>query len=221
MPASLQYALDFLRDLRANNNREWFNKNRARYDKARAAYEDFVQAVIDRFGVVDDFVNLSAEQTMYRIHRDIRFSPDKTPYKTEMGALLGKEGRKSMGRSYYIHLQPDDNSFLATGLYMPSPAELEKVRRAIAEDSRPLRSILNAKDFKRYFGEMQGEQVKTAPKGYSKDDPDIDLLRYKQFMAVHPLTDQQMLADDLVDDVIERFKAMKPFADYLYGILDG
>jgi uncharacterized protein (TIGR02453 family) len=221
MPASLQYALDFLRDLRANNNREWFNKNRARYDKARAAYEDFVQAVIDRFDVVDDFGNLSAEQTMYRIHRDIRFSPDKTPYKTEMGALLGKEGRKSMGRSYYIHLQPDDNSFLATGLYMPSPAELEKVRRAIAEDSRPLRSILNAKDFKRYFGEMQGEQVKTAPKGYSKDDPDIDLLRYKQFMAVHPLTDQQMLADDLVDDVIERFKAMKPFADYLYGILDG
>lgn len=221
MPASLQHTLDFLRDLRDNNNREWFNQNRSRYEAARTAFEDFIGELIQRFDAVDDLGSLSPEQTMYRINRDVRFSPDKSPYKIAMGALLGKDGRKTMGRAYYFQAQPDGNSMVAGGIYMTFPAQLDKIRAVIAEDSKPLRKLLEAKDFKHYFGKMEGEQLKTAPKGYAKDHPDIDLLRYKQFLAYHPLSDQELLRDDLVDYVLDVCRAMKPFNVYIHSLVEG
>jgi uncharacterized protein (TIGR02453 family) len=169
---------------------------------------------------VDNLGSVTPAQCIYRIHRDVRFSPDKTPYKDWLGALLGKEGRKSTGRSYYIQVHPLGESIVAGGLYMTSPADLEKVRRAIAEDSRPLRAILDSASFKRYFGKMTGTQLKTAPKGYGRDHPDVDLLRFKDFLAEHPLTDEQLLSDHLVDHVLEVCQAMKPFVTYLYGVLE-
>lgn len=220
MPASLQHTLDFLRDLDANNNREWFNQNRARYDKAYAAFEDLVVELIQRFDVVDDLGSVTPSQCIYRIHRDVRFSPDKTPYKTWFGALLGKEGRKSTGRSYYIQVNPFGESIVAGGLFMTPREDLEKVRRAIAKDSRPLRNILDAASFKRYFGTVTGAQLKTAPKGYAKDHPDVDLLRYKDFLAEHHLTDEQLLSDNLVDYILEVCQALKPFVTYFYGVLE-
>src|SRR5690606_9462911 len=130
-----------------------------------------------RFDVVDDLGGVTPSQCIYRIHRDVRFSPDKTPYKTWFGALLGKEGRKSTGRSYYFQVNPFGESIVAGGLFMTPREDLEKVRRAIAKDSRPLRNILDAASFKRYFGTVTGVQLKTAPKGYAKDHPDVDLLQ--------------------------------------------
>ena len=219
MPPSLQHTLDFLRDLREHNNREWFKQNRARYDKAYAAWEDLIQELIVRFEVVDDLGGVTPAQTMYRINRDVRFSPDKSPYKIWFGALLGTEGRKTLGRSYYVQLAPND-SFLGGGLYMISPAELDVVRRGIADDSRSLRAVLDSESFKHYFGTMTGEQLKTAPKGYAKDDPNIDLLRYKQFLAGCSLTDEQVISNDFVDYTLEVFLALKPFVTYFYDILD-
>src|SRR5690606_6771689 len=148
------------------------------------------------------------------------FSPDKTPYKTWFGALLGKEGRKSTGRSYYFQVNPFGESIVAGGLFMTPREDLEKVRRAIAKDSRPLRNILDAASFKRYFGTVTGVQLKTAPKVYAKDHPDVDLLRYKDFLAEHHLTDEQLLSDDLVDYILEVCQALKPFVTYFYGVLE-
>lgn len=219
MPESLRVTLDFLRDLSRNNDREWFNQNKKRYTAAQAAFEDLVVQVISRFNEVEDFPLLAPKDVMYRIHRDVRFSPDKTPYKPWMGALVGKQGRKSPGRSYYIQIQPGDQSMLAGGHYMVPNEVLTALRAVIAEDSRPLRKALNAAAFKQYFGKMTGEQLKTAPKGYSKDHPDIDLLRFKQFLAGHTFTDEDVLRDDLVDQIIVMSKAMKPFLKAIYDPL--
>lgn len=219
MPQSLRVTLDFLRDLRENNQRAWFAENRARYEAARAAHHDFINDVIRCFAPVDDLGQLTAEQATYRINRDTRFAADKSPYKIAMGAVLGREGRKSTGRAYYIHLEPDNGSFVTSGLYMVMPPDLEKIRRAIADDPQPLRSILTSDAFKQYFSTMTGEQLKTAPKGYPKDHPALDLLRYKQFLALHRLTDEQVLSDGLTDYVIEVCGALKPFASYFHQVL--
>jgi uncharacterized protein (TIGR02453 family) len=221
MPAELHHTLDFLRDLRDNNDREWFTANRKRYEVARGAFEDFVAQVIERFDAVDDLGNLTPSEAIYRLNRDVRFSPDKSPYKTHMGALLGKEGRKSTGRIYYIQIMPDDQSLVAGGMYMVFPAQLDAIRRVIADDPQPLRDLLASDTFKKYFGTMNGEQLKTTPKGYSKDHPAIDLLRYKQFMADHPLTDAQVTAPDLIDHVLEVCTALRPFNTYLYDLVEG
>jgi uncharacterized protein (TIGR02453 family) len=219
MAGGLQHTLDFLRDLRNNNERTWFNANKKRYEQARSAFEAYVSQVIARFDGVDDLGGITAADTMFRINRDVRFSADKSPYKTAMGALLGTEGRKSTGRSYYLQIQPDGGSMVAGGLYAAMPDQLATMRRAIAVDTRPLQAILAAPDFVKYFKTMDGEQVKTTPKGYNKDHPAIDLLRYKQFIATHPLTDEQVTGGDLVDHVLEVCHAMKPFITYVYDVL--
>ncbi|MBK8026544.1 MAG: DUF2461 domain-containing protein [Chloroflexi bacterium] len=219
MPEALRHTLEFLGDLRRNNDREWFKANKKRYDAAHAAFESFVAEVIARFDEVEEIGPLTPAQAMYRIHRDVRFSPDKTPYKPWFGALIGPQGRKTSGTSYYIQVQPGD-SFIAGGLYMPPSEALAIIREAIADDARPLRKILASKSFKSTFGTMEGEQLKTAPKGFSKDHPDIDLLRYKQFLASHPISDEDLLKDELVDRTIRVCKVLKPFSDYFYDKID-
>ena len=207
--------LDFLRELEADNSREWFEANRSRYEVARAVFLGLVGDLIDRFESVDDLGGVTVKECVFRINRDVRFSKDKSPYKTVMSALLGRGGRKSGARSYYFHLEPDGRSMLAGGLYDPAPAELGKIRGAIAEDAKPLKKIMRAPDFVRYFGELAGESLKTAPQGYPKDHPDIELLRKKQFMAVHGIGDAAASSMDLVPHALTVFKAMKPFLTYL------
>ncbi|MEO8394498.1 MAG: DUF2461 domain-containing protein, partial [Chloroflexota bacterium] len=163
--------------------------------------------------------SISADQCIYRIYRDVRFSPDKTPYKTNLGAVIGKGGRKTIGRSYYLQIGPEGESMIAAGLYMPSKEQLELMRRSIADDSSKLRKILNKRDFKRYFSGLEGEMLKTAPQGYRKDHPDIDLLRHKQFLASSPLSEAQVLSEDLADYVVGGFKALKPLETYIHEVL--
>lgn len=218
MSASLQPSLDFLRSLRANNTREWFQANEAAYKTARGAFEDFLRELIARFDAVDDIGALDVSEAVYRIHRDVRFSADKTPYKTTMSAYIAKGGRKTTGRGYYFQIAPDD-SMIAGGMYELMPDELARVRAALAADSAPLRAIIAAPDFVRYFGELGGEKVKTAPKGYSKDHPDLDLLRHKSFLATHPITDDQVTDPDFIDHALAVCKAIKPLAVYLHEIV--
>ena len=219
MPENLRFTLEFLRDLRAHNDRAWFDQNRQRYDTARANFESLVSELIVLTGGFEDLGSVTPTDCMYRIYRDVRFSPDKTPYKTNMGAVIGKSGRKTIGRSYYIQIGPQGESFIAAGLYMPSKEQLELMRRAIADDASKLRKILNKRDFKRYFSGLEGEQLKTAPQGYRKDHPDIDLLRYKQFLASALLTEAQVLSEDLADYVVGGFKALKPLETYIHEVL--
>ena len=221
MPENLRDTLVFLRELRVNNNRSWFEANRRRYEPARAHFEGFVAELIAGFGDVEDLGSVTVKECVYRINRDIRFSPDKSPYKSTMSAVIGREGRKSTGRSYYVQIAPDGESLLAGGLYQPSTQELDRMRRSIADDSTAFRKIVNKRDFKQFFGELDGERLKTAPQGYRKDHPDIDLLRLKQFLAEHSFSNEEVLADDLAAQIIAMCEAMKPFLTYIQTALEG
>jgi uncharacterized protein (TIGR02453 family) len=215
MPASLKPTLEFLRELREHNDRQWFNDHRAQYSEARAAFEDFVADLIEAVGAFEDLAGVTPDECMFRIYRDTRFSPDKTPYKYSMSAIIGRGGRKPTGRGYYVHIQPDGESLVAGGLHSPSSAELDKVRQRIADDAAPLKRIVSQPDFVRYFAELRGESLKTAPQGYPKDHPDIDLLRRKQFLAEHALSDAQVLAPDAGTHIAQVCAAMQPFLTYL------
>ncbi|MGA2545332.1 MAG: DUF2461 domain-containing protein [Rectinemataceae bacterium] len=215
-----QGILDFLFELRGNNDRRWFEENRTRYEEARASFLAIVGELLGRFGDVDDLGGVAVKDCVFRINRDLRFSKDKSPYKTAMSALLGRGGRKSKSRSYYFHIESEGRSMLAGGLYDPSPAELAKLRMILAEDAAPFRKIIEKPEFRRYFGAPAGESLKTAPQGYAKDHPDIGLLRMKQFIAVHQLADKAVLSEDLVQHTLTVFKAMKPFVTYLESALE-
>lgn len=215
MPQSLKTTLDFLLDVRFNNNKTWFSENRSRYDASQRAVEGFLTDLFPRFGPVLDLGTTKPKDCLFRIFRDVRFSKDKTPYKTQVGMVIGSGGRKAEGLWYYVHLEPDDSSFVATGLYEPTPEHLRAVREAIAADDKPLRKILNAKAFKKWTGGLEGETLKVPPRGYPADHTAIDLLKHKQLLATHRLSDADVLADDFAAHVIEACLAMKPFAEYL------
>jgi uncharacterized protein (TIGR02453 family) len=219
MPASLQTVFTFLEDLRFHNNREWFNANRKRYDEARAAVEAFTEEVIRQFKPVEDLGDTTAKACLYRINRDIRFSKDKTPYKINFGVLIGDGGRKSTGRSYYVNIQPGE-SFIAGGVYDPSPDQLKRIRETIARDPAALRRIIEHPDFAHYFGAIRGESLKTAPKGYAADHPTIDLLKHKQFLAIHDLNDDDVLRDDFAASVVKICEVLKPFEEYFRRLRD-
>jgi uncharacterized protein (TIGR02453 family) len=217
MPTALHQTLSFLEDLRFNNNRAWFEANRKRYEAARAAAEALVTDILAQFAPVEAVGSTAAKDCFFRLNRDVRFSKDKSPYKTNFGIVLGAGGRKTTGRSYYLNLEPGD-VFIATGVYDPTPEQLKHIRAAIAEDPAKLRRIITAKAFQDYFGGLSGDALKTAPKGYGADHPALDLLRFKQFLAVHQVTDEQALAEDFAAQVVQVCKALKPFATYLEGL---
>src|SRR3990170_3121233 len=214
----LKPALEFLKGLKRNNNRAWFQAHRADFDNASQAFEDFVAAVIDELAPTEGLRGISPKDCIFRIHRDVRFSKDKTPYKTHMGAYIAPGGRKSMAVGYYIQISPDGGSIIAGELHEPDPKRLAKFRQAIERDPRPFKKIVGAKAFREYFGEVEGEKLATAPRGYSRDHPEIELLRMKQITVYHRIPDRQLLAPGLVKETVKGFKLMKPFLVYLDSI---
>ncbi len=219
MPEILQNTLDFLRDLRTNNNKAWFDQHRKQYDAARGHFEEFVSELIMALSDIEDLGGVTAKDCIFRINRDIRFSPDKTPYKTNMSAVIGQGGKKAAGRSYYVQIAPDGQSMLAGGVHSPSSQELEKVRRSIADDPQKFKKTIQNTDFKRYFGSLQGDSLKTAPQGYPKDHPEIELLRMKQFLAEHDFSDKDVLSSDLASEIVAMCKAMQPFVTFIESAL--
>jgi uncharacterized protein (TIGR02453 family) len=211
------FIFKYLTDLKAHNNRTWFTENKSRFETAREYFEFIVSALIAGFSEIEDLEGVRAEDCIYRIYRDVRFSKDKTPYKTNMSAVIGQGGRKAAGRGYYIQLEPGGESMIAGGPYMPTTKELGEFRRKIAHYPDGLKRILASDSFVRNFGRLEGESVKTAPHGFPKDHPEIELLKHKQFMAIHPLSDETALSDDLLPHTIEVFTAMKPFLSWFYG----
>jgi len=213
-----QQTLDFLSDLKHNNDREWFGKNRLRYDEAKLNFESFIQEVINRVTEFDPILKgLEAKSCIYRINRDIRFSSDKTIYKTHLGAFIVKGGRKNGDRyaGYYIHIEPSGNSMIAGGSYMPPAPWLRAIRERIDEHGKKLVRILDNKGLREYYGELEGERLKSAPKGYSTDHPHIELLKMKSFLVSKMCTDKEVLADDFFDYILRGCRIMKPLNDFL------
>jgi uncharacterized protein (TIGR02453 family) len=207
--------LNFLDELREHNNKPWFDQNRAQYEQAREHFEQFIDLIIDEFRAADGLQDLSARDCISRIYRDIRFSKDKSPYKTNMWATIAPGGKKTMRMGYHVALQPGGQSIIAGGMWEPSTEQLIKFRESIDRDASQFKRIIRSKSFTDTFGKLEGEKLKTAPQGYDKTHPEIDLLKMKQIMVVHYFMDNQVLASDFLDNVNKGCKAMRPFLDYL------
>ncbi|MEJ8757088.1 DUF2461 domain-containing protein [Pontibacter sp. H259] len=208
--------LQFLSDLSRNNTREWFAENKARYEAARKDYISFLDEMLKEMTAFEPVAGTqTGKDLIFRIYRDVRFSNDKRPYKDHFGAYVAGGGRKSILPGYYLHLAGNNNSFLAGGLWMPPADYLKAVRQEIDYSLDEFTQIVEAPAFKKKFGELQGEQLKTTPKGYEKDNPAIAYLRFKSWNAVMPLSDKTVLSPGFMEVVMDGFKSLKPFNDFL------
>lgn len=209
--------LTFLNNLKKNNNRPWFNENK---DKYLAAYEDaqrFGEALLHELSKHDQLVQVTGKEMLMRIYRDTRFSNDKTPYKTHFAGGF-KRDTKLLRGGYYFSISPG-NSVIAGGFWGPNSADLKRIREGISRHATPLRKAIAAKRFKETFGALYGEEVKTAPKGFAKDHPEIDLIRKKQFLVKREFTDREILSPEYTKEAVKTFKAMRPFFDYMSEVL--
>lgn len=205
--------LQFLRDLSENNNRPWFQANKVRYEAALENMKQLLKAVEQALGETDHL----EEAAMFRIYRDVRFSSDKSPYKTHFGMYCSRATKKLRG-GYYLHIEPGA-SFAGGGFWQPNPQDLKRIRDEFAVDDQPIRQIMADPVFKKYFGALQGEELKTAPKGFEKDHPAIDLIRKKSFTVQRPFTDAEVLGEGFVLEVKRTFEAMRPYFDYMSVVL--
>lgn len=213
--------LDFLRDLGENNAKTWFDENRDRYQAAKKDVEQLVNELIAALVDVDPgLLGLEAKQSMFRIFRDVRFSKDKVPYKSHMGAWMARGGRKSIYAGFYLHIEPGGKSMAAGGIWHPQGDVLKAVRDAIDYEPDDLRNVLADKEFKKYFPELEGSKLKTAPKGYPKDHPAIDLLRHKDLVVSTKLKDSDLTSKKLIDKLVSIYSAMYPLNAFLNGAID-
>lgn len=212
---------DFLNKLKKNNNKEWFDKNRSTYEIAKKDFQAFVDELILSISKFDPAVkHLEAKKCVFRINRDIRFSKDKTPYKTNFGASISPGGKGSFTAGYYVHLEPNA-IFLAGGMWQPEPPLLNAIRQEIDYNAGEFKKIINHKDFKKYFGGLSDEdKLKTVPKGYDKAHPEIEILKNKSFIVVHNLKDNNVLSKDALKYCTAVFKAMHPLNLFLRRACD-
>ncbi len=192
------------------------DENRSQYDAARDDFQQLVATLLADIPAIDEtLTGLQPKDCIFRLHRDVRFSKDKSPYKNHFGAYLSEGGKKGEQAGYYLHLQPHGESFIGGGMYAPSSDTLYKVRQEIDYNAGELKSIVDSKDFKRYFETIKGNKLKRPPKGYAADHPNIELLKMKDFMVMHPVTDAEVHAEDFPQYVVKVFAAMMPLVQYL------
>lgn len=216
-----QSTLDFLKKLKKNNNKEWFDKHKGEYESSKEDVTAFVEKMIAAISAFDPSVKeLQPKDCLFRIYRDVRFAKDKTPYKTHLGAYISGRGKKSHGPGYYIHIQPG-STFLAGGLWVPPTPELNAVRQEIDYNLEEFEAILKNKEFKKSFKELeQGEKLKTLPKGYDKDHPAIGHLKLKSFTVTHKVDDKTVTSKNFAAYAGKVFKTMKPLHDFLGRAID-
>jgi len=207
--------LDFLNALKENNNRDWFQEHKKDYEEAKTEMLQVIHNLINEISSFDATIGqLEAKQCLFRIYRDVRFSKNKEPYKTNMGAYMVRGGRKSGNAGYYLHLEPG-NSFIGGGIHNPDPKQLKAIRNEIAYAGDDLVSITESKNFKHYFSEIEGDSLVRPPKGFDPESKYIDLLKLKSFTVFQPLDDSVLLADDFSDQITPVFKAMQPFLGFI------
>ncbi|MDA3954451.1 MAG: DUF2461 domain-containing protein [Bacteroidales bacterium] len=206
----------FLSDLKENNYKEWFHENKPDYQILKMEFEQFIAHAIAEIAQFDNSVkNIEPKKCIFRINRDVRFSKDKSPYKTNFGGFIVPGGKNAGYAGYYIHIEPE-NCFLAGGVYMPPPDKLKAVRTEIYENTDDFKKIINDKNFKKHFKEITGEdKLKTAPKGIPKDFEDIDLLRHKHYTVIKYIKDDLVTSDKFVNEISDTFKALYPFNAFI------
>jgi uncharacterized protein (TIGR02453 family) len=214
---NLEVVLKFLKDIARHNDRVWFEKNKSRYLQAKQEFEGLVGAVLKELVKFDGGLGgLDPKKLPFRIYRDVRFSKDKRPYKTNMGAGFSPNGKLVQEPGYYLHVQPGNKSFVAGGIYMPDAGNLSRIRQEIDYNPDALTKIVSGKSFKKLFdGFDEFDKLKTAPKGYPKDHPHIEWLKLKSFIVSAPLTDKQVTDKKLVNTIATTCKNIKPLNDYI------
>lgn len=210
-------SLEFLNTLSKHNNRDWFNEHKRDFLEQQAAVAHFAEALLAKLNIHDIIETPSGKKSLQRIYRDTRFSKEKTPYKTNWSGHFSRSGKERRG-GYYFHIEPG-NSFIAGGFWGPEAQDLKRVRDEIAFDAAPLNKILAENTFKDTFGTLQGDQLKTSPKGFDNTHPAIDLLRYKQFLLIRKFTDAAVLKHTFLAEANQTYKNMRPFFDYMSEIL--
>ncbi|MAS68734.1 MAG: TIGR02453 family protein [Flavobacteriaceae bacterium] len=203
----------FFKQLAKNNNRKWFEQNKSEFKALETEVKQFGEALKDQLNQNDSIDRFK----VFRIYRDVRFSKDKTPYKTHFGLTWHRTKPEFRG-GYYLHLKPDD-IFLACGFWDPAPADLKRIRQEIDLDGDEYRNLINAPALKNMWGELQGNKVRTSPKGYAKDHPDIDLLRLKQHIFMIRYTEEEVTARDFMNRLDAAIQAVRPFVDYMSAVL--
>lgn len=207
-------AFDFLRELRENNNREWFNNEKPRFKILENRMKVFYDEVARLMNRHDDLESHRA----YRIYRDIHFSKDKTPFKRYFAGEFVRR-KPALRGGYYIHIEPDEHSFIETGFWGPNKNDLNRVRREWEMDATELRGILKDRHFKKYWGKMIGDSLKSAPTGFDRTHADIGLINHKQWFFHHDFTDKEVLTRDFASKVDRYFQAVRPFLDYMSSVL--
>lgn len=208
--------IKFLKELKKNNNRTWFEEHRKQYEYAKADFLKLVEQLIINIASFDKAIgNLEAKNCLFRINRDVRFSKNKDPYKSNLAAYFNKDGKKGIGAGYYLHIEPGKN-FVAGGIWMPEPAVLAGLRQEIDYNFKEWKNILANKSFKKYFaGGIQGDTLNRPPKGYDENNPAIEFIKKKTFIVSKPFTDAEVQGKFFVKDVVETCKAMKPMIDFI------
>lgn len=208
--------ISFLKGLKKNNNKEWFDRHKEQYLEAKNNFAEFIDELITEITRFDKrYSSLTSKECLFRIYRDVRFSKDKRPYKVNMGASINPGGKKATSPGYYLHIEPG-GSFLAGGVWMPSSDDLKKIRQEIDYNGKVFRKVLSSKDFLKFFGSLdESYKLKTTPKGYHKTHPDIELLRFNSFIVWHKFSDTQVQKKAFVKDLAKGCKIMKPFLDFL------
>lgn len=205
--------LSFLKELKQNNNRPWFEAHKSQFKGHQAAMKEWLEQLIAKMNAHDQI----EKYKLFRIYRDVRFSNDKTPYKPHFASSFAREGAARRG-GYYLRIRPGE-SFMAVGFWDPNKDDLLRIRKELELDAREFREIIADKTLKATWGSLQGDAVKTAPKGFDKEHSDIDLIRHKQFIFVRELSDKEVIAPDFMDQVDQNFKAIRPWFDLMSEIL--
>ena len=205
--------LEFLKQLKENNDRDWFATNKKAFETEQKLAKTFFTSVGEQLGKIDSIERIQ----IFRIYRDVRFSKDKSPYKNHFS--VGFTRTKPMLRGgYYLHIEPG-GSFVGGGFWEPNAADLHRIRKEFEMDDEEIRTIITDATFKKFFGELKGEELKTAPKGFDKTHPAIDLIRKKQFLLTRSFSDKEVLAPNFQEEVLATFQAMRPFFDYMSEVL--
>lgn len=206
--------LNYLKDLAKNNERDWFIENKKRFKEQQAKTHLVYNEIKD---LINEHDSLETYK-FFRIYKDVRFSKDKTPYKTHFGAHYIRMGAALRG-GYYVHIEPGNNSFLGLGFWAPSKEDLQRIRQEIDIDAQELKRVIQHKDFVSVWGEFQGETLKTAPRGFDKEHPEVELLRRKNFVFMKKYSDSEVLSENFTQSVSDSFKAARPFLDVMSDIL--
>ena len=213
MHAIPKNTISFLKELKLNNNREWFNENKDRFNTIQSQVKIFAQEVNDSLNVSDNIEKIK----IFRIYRDLRFSKDKTPYKKNIGMAFHRAKPELRG-GYYLEISADE-SFIAVGFWNPNKEDLLRIRKEIEIDGQEFKRIINQKKIKEIWGDLKGDEVKTSPKGFTSNNEYIDLIKKKQFIFIKKLKEKDILDEKFQKELVSYFESIRPFFDYMSEVL--